>query len=79
MACQIGKIVSGGQTSADRAALDLAIDHGIPRGGWCPSGRRADDGSINLLYQPEETPSSDYVQRTKRPIPGFTNIEHATV
>jgi hypothetical protein len=35
----IGKIVSGGQTGADRAALDWAIENGIPHGGWCPKGR----------------------------------------
>jgi hypothetical protein len=38
------KIVSGGQTGADRAALDWAISHGVPHGGWCPSGRVAEDG-----------------------------------
>jgi len=32
------KIVSGGQTGADRAALDFAIEHGIPHGGWYASG-----------------------------------------
>ena len=36
------KIISGGQTGADRAALDFALDHGIPHGGWCPMGRLAD-------------------------------------
>jgi len=37
----IERIVSGGQTGADRAALDFAIEHGIPHGGWCPRGRFA--------------------------------------
>jgi hypothetical protein len=39
----IEKVVSGGQTGADRAALDLAIERGIPHGGWCPKGRLAED------------------------------------
>ncbi len=42
----IARIVSGGQTGADRAALDWAIEHGIPHTGWCPQGRRAEDGSM---------------------------------
>ena len=37
------KIVSGGQTGADRAALDFAIKQGIPHGGWCPKGRISDE------------------------------------
>ena len=59
------RIVSGGQTGADRAALDYAIAHGIPYGGWCPKGRRAEDGSIDWRYELKETPSSDYAQRTE--------------
>ena len=35
----IENIVSGGQTGADRAALDWAIENGIPHGGWCPKGQ----------------------------------------
>jgi hypothetical protein len=64
MKCKIKKIISGGQTGADRAALDWAIEHGIPHGGWCPRERKAEDGSIDPRYQMEETPSSDYAQRT---------------
>ncbi len=41
------KIISGGQTGADRAALDFAIDHGIPHGGWCPAGRAAEDEAMS--------------------------------
>jgi hypothetical protein len=41
------KIISGGQTGADRAALDFAIEHGIPHGGWCPLNRKAEDGRID--------------------------------
>src|SRR6266446_7534007 len=59
------RIVSGGQTGADRAALDWAIQHGIPHGGWCPHGRRAEDGQISERYMLQETPSLDYAQRTE--------------
>jgi [ribosomal protein S5]-alanine N-acetyltransferase len=59
------KIISGGQTGADRAALDFALDHGIPHGGWCPKGRKAEDGTIDSRYQLKETPSADYFQRTE--------------
>ena len=45
------KIVSGGQTGADRAALDWAMEHGIPHGGWCPKGRKSEDGPLDLRYQ----------------------------
>lgn len=59
------KIISGGQTGADRAALDWAIANGILHGGWCPRGRKAEDGRIDLRYQLGETPSADYAQRTE--------------
>lgn len=58
-------IVSGGQTGADRAALDFALAHNIPHGGWCPQGRRAEDGPIPQRYRLCETPSRDYSQRTE--------------
>jgi len=45
------KIMSGGQTGADRAALGFALDHGIRHGGWCPKGRRAEDGPIARSHQ----------------------------
>jgi hypothetical protein len=61
----ITKIVSGGQTGADRAGLDVAIRYGIPHGGWCPKGRRAEDGPIGGQYLLTETPSSSYLQRTE--------------
>jgi hypothetical protein len=61
----VSKIISGGQTGADRAALDFAIEHGIPCGGWCPKGRRSEDGPIPAKYKLEETPSRDYPQRTE--------------
>ena len=59
------KVVSGGQTGADRAALDWAIARGLPHGGWCPRGRRAEDGRIAPRYRLTETPSDDYPQRTE--------------
>lgn len=58
------KVVSGGQTGVDRAALDAAMAEGIEVGGWCPSGRRAEDGRIDERYPLEETPSSEYDERT---------------
>ena len=61
----VSRIVSGGQTGADRAALDWAIAHGVPHGGWCPAGRRAEDGVIPDIYQLIETPSRAYEPRTK--------------
>jgi len=62
---RIKKLASGGQTGADQAALDFAIEHGIPHGGWCPLGRLAEDGVISARYQLTETPSSDSAQRTE--------------
>ncbi|PSB27978.1 putative molybdenum carrier protein [Chlorogloea sp. CCALA 695] len=59
------RIVSGGQTGADRAALDWAIAHQIPHGGWCPKGRKAEDGIIPLRYNLTETPSFEYSERTQ--------------
>jgi hypothetical protein len=61
----IRKIVSGGQTGADRAGLDVAIRWGFPHGGWCPKGRKAEDGMIGGQYQLVETPSASYLQRTE--------------
>lgn len=60
------KIVSGGQTGVDRAALDVAISLGIPHGGWCPRGRRAEDGQIPDCYRLEETVAAEYPERTER-------------
>ena len=62
----IQKIISGGQTGADRAALDWAIANDIQHGGWCPAGRRAEDGIIPDCYCLQETPGRNYQQRTKR-------------
>jgi len=59
------KIISGGQTGVDRAALDVALEFGIPCGGWCPKGRRAEDGPIDLKYPLKETKSEEYPFRTE--------------
>jgi len=53
----VERVVSGGQTGADRVALDFAIEHGIPHGGWCPAGRLAEDAPIDARYQLKETPT----------------------
>jgi len=60
------RIVSGGQTGVDRAALDVAIALGIEHGGWCPRGRLAEDGPIDARYRLRETEASDYRVRTAR-------------
>ena len=65
---QLEKIISGGQTGVDRAALDAAIELGIPHGGWCPRGRRAEDGAIPTRYQLKEIEGIDYSERTRRNI-----------
>ena len=59
------KIVSGGQTGVDRAALDSALEQGLPTGGWCPKNRKALDGPISDKYPLQETESSDYCVRTE--------------
>lgn len=60
----ISKIVSGGQTGVDRAALDVTINLNIPHGGWCPKGRLAENGIISVKYKLIETSTSDYSERT---------------
>lgn len=59
------RVVSGGQTGVDRAALDVAMELGIAVGGWCPLGRLAEDGPIAGIYPLDETPSARYEQRTE--------------
>ena len=60
------RIVSGGQTGADRGALDFAIKHGYIHGGWAPHGRPAEDGVIPAKYQLREIAEGGYRQRTRR-------------
>jgi hypothetical protein len=60
------RILSGGQTGVDRAALDVAFALGIPAGGWCPAGRAAEDGPIPARYTLRETTSPDPAARTAR-------------
>jgi hypothetical protein len=60
------KLISGGQTGVDRVALDVAIELGIPHGGWCPRGRRAEDGRIPACYRLTESQSPEYRVRTEQ-------------
>ncbi|HEY9148077.1 MAG TPA: putative molybdenum carrier protein [Gammaproteobacteria bacterium] len=64
------KIISGGQTGADRAALDAAMGLGVPVGGSCPAGRQAEDGPIDERY-PLQVITGGYRQRTRK------NVEDA--
>lgn len=59
------KIISGGQSGVDRAALDFCLENNIPCGGWCPKGRLAEDGIIPEKYPLSETQSDDYNERTR--------------
>ena len=65
------KIITGGQTGVDRAALDFAIKNGILCGGYCPKGRKAEDGIIPTTYPLTEIQSGDYQDRTEM------NIKHS--
>ena len=60
------KIISGGQTGVDRAALDVALYLDIEHGGWCPKGRRSEAGPIPEIYDLRETESRDYTVRTEQ-------------
>ena len=62
------KIISGGQTGADQAALDAAIKLGIPHGGWMPKGRLTEDGPLPEKYDLNEMPTASYPERTKKNI-----------
>lgn len=61
----VEKILSGGQTGVDRAGLDAGMALGLAVGGWCPRGRRAEDGPIPAHYPLEETASASYRVRTR--------------
>lgn len=60
------RVLSGGQSGVDRAALDAALAVGLPVGGWCPAGRWAEDGPIAEIYPLIETASADPAERTRR-------------
>ncbi len=62
----VSHIVSGGQTGADRVALDWAIRNNVPHSGWCPRGRKAEDGPLDAKYLLQETESAGYLQRTRK-------------
>jgi hypothetical protein len=62
----VQKIVTGGQTGVDRAALDVAIALGLEHGGSCPKGRLAEDGIIDPRYRLTELPSKRYAVRTRQ-------------
>jgi predicted Rossmann-fold nucleotide-binding protein len=62
----ITKIVSGGQTGADQAALDVAIELGIPHGGWIPKGRKTEAGPLPAKYKLKEMPTTEYPKRTEQ-------------
>ena len=78
----VEKIISGGQTGADRAALDFAIKHNIPHGGWVPNGRRAEDGRIPDIYELHEMPTGSYPERTEQNVihsDGTVIISHSVL
>ncbi len=60
------RIVSGGQTGADQAALDAALAHGFPIGGWLPAGRMTEAGPLDERYRLQVLPGAGYRQRTER-------------
>jgi len=62
----IRKVISGGQTGVDRAGLDAAVNAGIPIGGYCPKGRRAEDGVIPEQYPMVELGSPESYYRTEK-------------
>jgi len=63
---KVEKVVSGGQTGVDRAALDVGLALRLSCGGWCPAGRLAEDGAIPERYPLRETESASYPERTRR-------------
>ena len=62
----IRKIISGGQTGADQAGLDVAIKHDIPHGGAIPKGRMTEDGVLDPKYNLEEMTTKSYPKRTEK-------------
>lgn len=66
MSTMISKVISGGQTGADQAALDVAIKLDIPHGGWVPKGRKSESGKLSDKYQLQEMPTDSYPKRTEQ-------------
>ena len=64
----IEKIISGGQTGVDQAALDVAIELNIPHGGWIPKGRKTEDGILPDKYQLKEMSTASYPKRSEQNI-----------
>ena len=62
----IKKIISGGQTGADQAGLDVAIELSIPHGGWIPKGRKTENGILPAKYKLTEMNSTSYPKRTEK-------------
>lgn len=62
----IEKIISGGQTGADRAALNFALKFYMPHGGWIPKGRITEDGPLPDRYLLQEMPTASYPARTEQ-------------
>ena len=60
------KVVSGGQTGVDQGALAGALATGTACGGWCPEGRRSEEGPIPAMYPVAELPGAGYRERTLR-------------
>ena len=58
------QLISGGQTGVQRATLDAALAQEFPCGGWCPHGRKAEDGLLPARYPLQETDSRGYTKRT---------------
>jgi hypothetical protein len=62
----IKKIISGGQTGANQAALDTAMKCGIPHGGWIPKGRPTGKGPLSEKYQLKEMATEGYLKPTEQ-------------
>jgi hypothetical protein len=65
------KVISGGQTGVDQAALRAADECGLEIGGWCPPGRECETGIIPPEFPLEETeiersPDAPDVPRSQR-------------
>ena len=62
----VKKIISGGQTGVDQAALDVAIKLGISHGGWIPKGRLTENGMLDDKYHLKEMETANYNKRTEQ-------------